>query len=456
MWVRGKSSVLIYIILGTHFTLIYLAFFLLNSGLPLSDRDCKNLAKDIEYFIGQSKDTFFTRNSLEKKRNSLRTQLDTWTQNLSTLASDIEMFDSSRMPLMKSRIDMIQLENAGTESSLENFKLSLDKIDLVIQQACEKKLQCQAMLEDLISKCDQLKRTEQDHDDTFKELELKEAGLNRKALDLQEEAALLPAPKDSHLIGEARDMSKKEMYSKLKTLTKVLAKYQERGIDAGILEHIKERCEKMELFNKRLTSCQSEILRVQMLSDEIRMKRSQKVEFTYNQMKKNFKDIFAVLVPGGCGGLTFVYPSERCLESSSSSSQCSQTNEPIGISFKVRFGSSTCDPVSDTSQLSGGQKALIAIAFILAVHRCDPVPFYVMDEVDAALDDDHRARVIKLMSEHNDAQFICATFRKEFILRSDHFIEVKYTGQASRVSSIDGMEEAIKLINDNGEENPDE
>ena len=196
-----------------------------------------------------------------------------------------------------------------------------------------------------------------------------------------------------------------------------------------------------------------------MLSDEIRMKRSQKVEFTYNQMKKNFMDIFAALVPSGCGGLTFVYPSERCSDSSSSSSVSSQrpqTNEPIGISFKLKFGDNTGDPVSDTSQLSGGQKALIAIAFILAVHSCDPVPFYVMDEIDAALDDDHRARVIKLMSEYNDAQFICTTFRKEFILRSDNFIEVKYTGQASRLSSIDGMEEAIKFIDDNGDEDPDE
>ena len=105
--------------------------------------------------------------------------------------------------------------------------------------------------------------------------------------------------------------------------------------------------------------------------------------------------------------------------------------------------------MSNTTQLSGGQKAIIAIAFILAVHKCDPLPFYVMDEIDAALDDDHRARVIKLLSEHNDAQFICTTFSREFILRSDHFIEVQHTGHASRVNSFDGMEQAVKFIDDN-------
>lgn len=440
--------------------LMVLIFFSNLSGLPLmSNQGCKNLTKEIEYLLKQSKDTFFERNSLEKKRNSVRAQLDTWRQDLSTLASDVEMMDRSRMPQIKSRIDMIQLEKAGTKHSLENFNLSLNKIELAINEACGKKLQCQTKLEDLISKCDQLSMTERDHDDKVKELERIEATLNKKTMVLQEEEALLAAPKDSNLIEEARDMSKKEICSKLKDLSIILAKYQKRGIDTRILENIKERCEKMELFKNRLTACQSEIFRVEMLSDEIRMKRSQKVEFTYNQMKKNFMDIFAALVPSGCGGLTFVYPSERCSDSSSSSSVSSQrpqTNEPIGISFKLKFGDNTGDPVSDTSQLSGGQKALIAIAFILAVHRCDPVPFYVMDEIDAALDDDHRARVIKLMSEYNDAQFICTTFRKEFILRSDNFIEVKYTGQASRLSSIDGMEEAIKFIDDNGDEDPDE
>ena len=426
----------------------------------MSDHSCKKLAKEIEDLIRQSKETFITRNALEEKRNLLRTQLDTWRQDMSNVKSNCEMIESTVVPQIKSRMDMIQLEKKATEKYLANLKVRLDEIDLIIENALKNKVQGQAILENLITKGDELARMEQGHDEKLKELERIEVNLNKRAAVLQEEAALVPEPKDTHLIKQARDMTKKEIYSKLKSITKILEKFRERGIDVRMLENMKERCEKMDLLVKRLSAYQSDIERVNMLLDEIRMKRSQKVEFTYNQMKKNFKDIFAILVPGGVGGLSFSYPPERVSDSSSASSIASQhppANEPIGIAFKVKFGASTGEPVSDMSQLSGGQKALIAIAFLLAVHRCDPVPFYVMDEIDAALDGDHRASVINLMSEQNDVQFICTTFQKEFILRSDHFIEVKNNGQGSRASSIDGMEEAMKVVGDNGlDENRDE
>ena len=42
--------------------------------------------------------------------------------------------------------------------------------------------------------------------------------------------------------------------------------------------------------------------------------------------------------------------------------------------------------MKNMDQLSGGQKAVVALAFILAIQGCDPAPFYLFDEVDAALD----------------------------------------------------------------------
>lgn len=43
-------------------------------------------------------------------------------------------------------------------------------------------------------------------------------------------------------------------------------------------------------------------------------------------------------------------------------------------------------------QLSGGQKTLVALALIFAIQRCDPAPFYLFDEIDAALDPQYRQR----------------------------------------------------------------
>ena len=44
-------------------------------------------------------------------------------------------------------------------------------------------------------------------------------------------------------------------------------------------------------------------------------------------------------------------------------------------------------------QLSGGQKTLVALALIFAIQRCDPAPFYLFDEIDAALDPQYRQAI---------------------------------------------------------------
>ena len=62
-----------------------------------------------------------------------------------------------------------------------------------------------------------------------------------------------------------------------------------------------------------------------------------------------------------------------------------------------------CSPGSgvmkNMDQLSGGQKAVVALTFILAIQKCDPAPFYLFDEVDAALDPKFRAAIANLIGE---------------------------------------------------------
>ena len=68
--------------------------------------------------------------------------------------------------------------------------------------------------------------------------------------------------------------------------------------------------------------------------------------------------------------------------------------------------------------LSGGQKTLVALALIFAIQRCDPAPFYLFDEVDAALDPQYRTAVAKLLrrqadDEANPAMFVITTFHPQ-------------------------------------------
>jgi len=60
--------------------------------------------------------------------------------------------------------------------------------------------------------------------------------------------------------------------------------------------------------------------------------------------------------------------------------------------LKVSFTGNKAE-MRDMQQLSGGQKSLVALTLIFAIQKCDPAPFYLFDEIDQALDAQHRKAV---------------------------------------------------------------
>lgn len=98
------------------------------------------------------------------------------------------------------------------------------------------------------------------------------------------------------------------------------------------------------------------------------------------------------------------------------------------------------------------------MAFILAIQRCDPAPFYLFDEVDANLDAAHRTSLSNLIHElsltaakqeggQGHTQFITTTFRPEMLLQADKYYGVSFSG-SNRKSHIKviNQQEAMQFI----------
>lgn len=96
-------------------------------------------------------------------------------------------------------------------------------------------------------------------------------------------------------------------------------------------------------------------------------------------------------------------------------------------------------PIQRLDAMSGGEKSLTALAFIFAIQRYNPAPFYALDEVDAFLDAANADRVGELVDElASDAQFVVVSHRSAMLERSERAIGV--TMQGNNVSSVTGID----------------
>ena len=97
-------------------------------------------------------------------------------------------------------------------------------------------------------------------------------------------------------------------------------------------------------------------------------------------------------------------------------------------------------------QLSGGEKALTALAVVFAIFELNPAPFCLLDEVDAPLDDLNTLRFINMVEEMSrSVQFIFITHNKVSMERSDHLMGVTMQeAGVSRMVSVD-VNQALEL-----------
>eukprot|EP01071_Lankesteria_metandrocarpae_P002564 Lankesteria_metandrocarpae@DN2413_c0_g1_i1.p1 len=118
----------------------------------------------------------------------------------------------------------------------------------------------------------------------------------------------------------------------------------------------------------------------------------------------------------------------------------------VGVSIKASFTGQDTN-YHTLQQLSGGQKAIVALALILAIQRCDPAPFYLFDEVDAALDDQYRGALASLIqaASKEGTQFVMTSFRRELIEAADILFHVTSAERRSHVQSVN-VSTALKVI----------
>jgi len=202
-----------------------------------------------------------------------------------------------------------------------------------------------------------------------------------------------------------------EMGSKLRRLKEEqasLAKKINKKV-MGMLEKTEGEC--TELIRKRKVITNDK-MKIQAFVEELDIKKKAELERTWKKVNRDFGSIFSTLLPGTSAKLE---PPEGL-----------QPWE--GLEVKVAFGDVWKQSLTE---LSGGQRSLLALSLILSLLLFKPAPMYILDEVDAALDLSHTQNIGNMLKTHfSQSQFIvvslkvCAfvVMRRELNTRTSYFL----------------------------------
>ena len=148
---------------------------------------------------------------------------------------------------------------------------------------------------------------------------------------------------------------------------------------------------------------EASLAELEKLSTELAETVERRFAETFDSVQQNFHEVAATLFPGGEGRLRLTEAEEE--------------GEEPGVEVELRPAGKR---VQRLSLLSGGEKALGAIAFLFALFLARPCPFYLLDEVEAALDDTNIGRFVELLRRYSDrAQFVVITHQKRTMEAAD-------------------------------------
>ena len=164
----------------------------------------------------------------------------------------------------------------------------------------------------------------------------------------------------------------------------------------------KERLEELATQRADLEASLEELAA---LRDELTETVNRRFDETFAAVARNFDEVAATLFPGGEGRLRLVEAADD-----------EEGGEP-GVEVELRPAGKR---ITRLTLLSGGEKALGAISFLFALFLAKPCPFYLLDEVEAALDDTNIARFVELLRRYADrAQFVVITHQKRTMEAAD-------------------------------------
>jgi structural maintenance of chromosome 2 len=207
----------------------------------------------------------------------------------------------------------------------------------------------------------------------------------------------------------------------------------EKKINKKVLTMIdKAEAEYGELMRKRKV-VENDKKKIESVIEELDAKKKTELERTWIKVNGDFGSIFSTLLPGACAKLE---PPEGM-----------QAWE--GLEVKVGFSGEWKESLSE---LSGGQRSLIALSLILSLLLFKPAPMYILDEVDAALDLSHTQNIGNMLRTHfSQSQFVVVSLKEGMFNNANVIFRTRFVDGVSQVSRTMGIGSSTRILQNTNE-----
>ena len=434
----------------------------INNELSTKLQNQSNVDEKIRDLDGSKSIVSNELRGLEKDISDLRLELRTHEVNLENASVvldkagvNISNLDSSKyqgadLVSLESSLDEIQknIAELGT-SNLASPEEYLERQNDLIKSLSEgeiKKTEIQKIMSDLVEKSSNA-------ESVLTDIRQKQSEFNDSLRDLENQKSI--AELDLKSIGEKVTNLRLDLKTHEINLDNANAKIKESGLNIDNIDFSKYENMNINELQNSLTDIQAKIIRLGAINlaapEEIasESKRKEELDIQYNDLtnalekltgaiktidsetktrfqdsfdaiNSRMKEVFSKLFGGGIAELAL-------------------TEDDALNAGVVIMARPPGKKNSSISQLSGGEKALTALALVFAIFELNPAPFCILDEVDAPLDDLNTMRFINMVEEMSKTvQFIFITHNKVSMEKSDHLMGVTMQeAGVSRMVSVD-------------------
>ncbi|KFQ68940.1 Structural maintenance of chromosomes protein 2, partial [Phaethon lepturus] len=189
-----------------------------------------------------------------------------------------------------------------------------------------------------------------------------------------------------------------------------------RSVNMRAMNMLSETEERYNDLMKKKRIVENDKIKILAAIKELDLKKTEALNIAWKKVNEDFGSIFSTLLPGAKAMLV---PSEK-------------QNVLDGLEFRVALGNTWKE---NLTELSGGQRSLVALALILAMLLFRPAPIYILDEVDAALDLSHTQNIGQMIQTHfRHSQFVVVSLKDGMFSNANVLYKTRFLDGVSTVT----------------------